>query len=339
MPCSPLYEPGCPVMAPIAGHTDIPFRRMVRKNGCRYAFTEMIDAGSLVFRNEKTLGLAERGKDEDFLGIQLVGSDLDQLEKAVEYINAHDFQVLDFNLGCPAPKVERKGEGIQLALKRPDVAIRAVECLVARSHIPVTVKTRIQSEEDPQPTVDFCRRLESAGVAGITIHGRVMRRFYAGPVFTGIISAVRENLDIPVVANGGVFNRTQYADLLRDTGCANGMIARGALGNPWVFREITDPSFDAPTVSEFADTMESYMEDMLECYGREFAYVVARKTILEFLKGRGYPGSLRASISFLNGPDSFHELMSAVRQGPAQRYFEMVAQQPDSMLRKLRMDD
>lgn len=201
-----LYPPGAAVMAPIAGHTDIPFRRMIRRFGCRHAFTEMIDAGSLVFQGQKTLRLAQRGSDAGFLGIQLVGSDLPTLKRAAEIINDMDFDVLDFNLGCPAPKVARKCEGIRFALEDPDGAIRAFETLVSASRLPVTAKTRIQDESDPAPTVAFCRRLRDAGAKSITIHGRLMRNFYSGPVFYEIISAVRESLDIPVVANGGAMD-------------------------------------------------------------------------------------------------------------------------------------
>lgn len=331
-----IYEPGYALMAPIAGHTDIPFRRMIRRFGCRYAFTEMIDAGSLAFGGIKTLRLAQRGNDSGFLGIQLVGSDLAHLTRAAEIINDMDFDVLDFNLGCPAPKVERKCEGIMLALTHPDEALRAIERLCAVSRLPVTVKTRIQSEEDARPTVEFCKRAEEAGAKTLTLHGRIMRRFYAGSVFFSIISEVREALHIPVIANGGALSGDLYRELIRETGCANGMIARGALGNPWIFREIAEPDAPPPSVAEFAETIRLYMADMLECYGPEFAFVVARKTLLEFLKGRGYPGTLRAGVSTLNSQDAFEHLMDGIMQGPAPRYLEMLENQGGDLMRKLR---
>ena len=330
-----LYPPGAAVMAPIAGHTDIPFRRMIRRFGCRHAFTEMIDAGSLVFQGEKTLRLAQRGSDAGFLGIQLVGSDLPTLKRAAELINGMDFDVLDFNLGCPAPKVARKCEGIRFALEDPDGAVRAFETLVSASRLPVTAKTRIQDESDPAPTVAFCRRLRDAGAKAITIHGRLMRNFYSGPVFYEIISAVRESLDIPVIANGGAMDGASFRTLLKETGCSAGMVARGALGNPWIFREIADPSAPPPDVAEFTETIRVYMEDMLDCYGPQFAYVVARKSLLEFLRGRGYPGALRASVSYLDSADALKRLLDAVAAGPAERYLENLALHPESVERKL----
>lgn len=329
-----LYRAGSAIMAPIAGHTDVAFRKMIRRHGCPYAFTEMIDAGSLAMKGEKTIRLAQRGTDSGFLGIQLVGSDLTHLAMAIEQINNTDFQVVDFNLGCPAPKVERKCEGIELALKNPEAAVRAVALLVEKSRLPVTVKTRIQSEEDSSSTVSFCLKLQNVGVSAITIHGRVKKNFYSGIVYTNIISDVRENLSIPVIANGGVFSRKDFLELLQKTGCSCGMIARGALGNPWIFKEIIDSKFEAPTVNEFADEILCYMNDMLEVYGKKFAYVVARKTLLEFLKGRGYPGSLRASISSLCNHDDLLRLIDTIRLGPSASYWDSLER--NEMQRRLR---
>ena len=121
----PIYPAGAPLLAPIAGHTDLPMRLSARRHGCRYAFTEMVDAGSLVFGNFKTCELlTARDPSEDFLGIQLVGSEPEILAKAAEIVNTRDFSVLDLNLGCPAPKVAKKCEGISLVIRRPDDAIR-----------------------------------------------------------------------------------------------------------------------------------------------------------------------------------------------------------------------
>ncbi len=316
-----LYPPGSAILAPVAGHTDLPMRMACRQQGCRFAFTEMIDAGSLVWQTKKTCTMAVRGKEEDFLGVQLVGSDCPVLAQAAKILNDMEFDVLDFNLGCPAPKVVKKCEGITLALQKPDEALWAVETLVKNSRFPVTVKTRIHSEEDPEPTVNFCKRLQDAGAAGITIHGRVKHVFYSGPVFYSVIRAVRETLEIPVVANGGALTPEGYHTLLKETGCSCGMIARGALGNPWLFREITGAG-GPPSLQELADGLESHVLAMFEFYGEELGSKIARKTILEYLRGRGFPAPLRASVSFLSGRDAFARFMEEVRKGPSPRYWE-----------------
>ncbi len=324
-----IYSENSAILAPLAGHTDLPMRLSARRHGCRYAFTEMIDAGSLVFGVKKTFKLISRHESEDFLGIQLVGSEIDTLKKAVETVNSLDFSVLDFNLGCPAPKVARKGEGATFALNRQDEAIKAFSVIAETSKIPVTAKIRILSETDVEKTVEFARRLEDAGARTITIHGRVMKMFYSGTVFHNVIREVRNALRIPVVANGGALNATLYRTLLEHTGCDCGMIARGALGNPWIFREIADPLSKPPTLAELVDEMEAHIGSMIDFYGEEIALRIGRKTLLEYLRGRGFHGSLRASVSFLVTRDDFSRFMSEVRKGPSAHYWQMLESIPD----------
>ena len=334
-----LYEPGTPLLAPIAGHTDLPMRLSARRHGCRYAFTEMVDAGSLVFGNYKTNELLiARDPSEPFLGIQLVGSEPEILAKAAEIVNCHQFEVLDFNLGCPAPKVAKKCEGISFVIHRPDEAVRAFEVLVKHSRIPVTAKTRILSETDPEPTVRFARRLEEAGARAITLHGRLMKSFYSGPVFYEIIRTVRESLKIPVIANGGAMTAALYAELVTKTNCANGMVARGACGNPWIFREIAAGRSDPPTLAEFAAEIRLHFESMLRFYGMENGFRISRKTLLAYLRGRGFPGALRASVSTLDSLAAFETMMRQVEAGPAERYWQMLAQDP-GMERRLKRAD
>ena len=334
-----LYEPGLPLLAPIAGHTDLPMRLSARRHGCRYAFTEMVDAGSLVFGNFKTCQqLIARDDSEDFLGIQLVGSETDILARAAAIVNSRDFDVLDFNLGCPAPKVAKKCEGISFVIHRPDEAIRAFSVLAEHSRIPVTAKTRILSEDDPEPTVRFARRLQDAGAQAVTLHGRVMKKFYSGPVSYDIIKAVRENLTIPVIANGGALSQPLYQDLVTRSGCVNGMVARGACGNPWIFREIAAGKVDPPTLNEFAAEIRLHFESMMHFYGLDNGFRICRKTLLEYLRGRGFPGELRASVSTLNSLEDFETMMRRVEEGPAERYWQMLAQDP-AMERRLKPVD
>ncbi len=331
-----LYPEHAVIQAPVAGHTDLPMRRASRRHACRFAFTEMIDAGSLVFGTDKTSWLAYRGEEEAFLGVQLVGSDLPQLRQAVEIINQRNFDVLDFNLGCPAPKVAKKEEGITFVLKNPDGALRAVETIVSASRIPVTVKTRILDYDDPEPTVNFCKRLAMTGISAITLHGRIARAFYSGTPAFHVIAAVRESVEIPVIANGGGLTPETYRELLEKTGCTMGMIARGALGNPWIFEAVNHPeSYRPPTVEEFAAEIEQHITEMTEFYGVELGFRIARKTILEYLRGRGFAGSLRASVSFLSDFDAFHRMMDEIRKGPSPRYWEFLENHPLDVERQL----
>ncbi len=318
------------ILAPVAGYTDLPGRLSMRRHGCRYAFTEMVDAGSLTYANPKSRRILERGKTEDFLGVQLVGADPAELQRAAEIVNDLDFDVLDFNLGCPAPKVARKCEGITLALEKPDEAVRLTEMLVKLSRVPVTVKTRIHSFDDPAPTVAFLKRLEQTGIAAVTLHGRIKSAFYSGEPSFEVIRAAREALSIPLVANGGVMNLAAYRRMREKTGCTRVMVARGALGNPWIFEELSNPEYLPPTVAEFAKEFHAHALGILDCYGPENGFPIMRKTLLEYLKGRGYPGSLRASVSFVSSAADLDRLEEQLLAGPSEGYWSWLENVPDA---------
>lgn len=327
---APPYPADAVLLAPLAGYTDLPYRHSVRRHGCRFAFTEMIDAGSLVFGNAKTKRFLDRGNDEDWLGVQLIGSDPETLRAAVTIINDGVFDVLDFNLGCPAPKVARKGEGAALALK-PDDALRAFEILTRFSRIPVSAKIRVLDMRDPAPTVELASRLENAGAAAVTIHGRVAKSFYSGTVAGLVIAAVRETLNIPVIANGGIIDAASCRALRAATGCQKLMVARGAMGNPWIFAEIAGGNdYIPPTVGQLADELERHVSEMFDYYGESLGSRVARKVILDYLRGRGFPGELKSSVSKLDGRKEFSVFMTTVRQGPSPRYRRWLETNPQA---------
>ncbi len=295
-------------MAPLSGFTDLPYRRSLRRHGCTYAFTEMIDAGSLAYNNPNAPRMLLRGDDEPWLGVQLVGADYDMLLKSVLKLNEYHFDLLDFNLGCPVPKVAKKGAGAILG-RDIDEAARLLEMLVKHSRFPVTAKTRIYCEGDPGMTVKLAKALENAGAQTLTIHGRIKERIYSGPVFYEIIGEVREALDIPVVVNGGITNRATREEALNRSGCTVAMVARGAMGNPWLFDELQNPDYRPPTPNELADEIRQHISDMADFYGEESGFKIARKVVLDYLRGRGYPGTLRARTSFMKNHDDLSEIL------------------------------
>jgi tRNA-dihydrouridine synthase B len=332
---TPFYPEDSLILAPLAGYTDPPYRMSARRHGCLFAFTEMIDAGSVVFGNAASLRSMERGDAEPWLGIQLVGADPDEMEKAVAIVSRRDYDVIDFNLGCPAPKIAKKGEGAALAVKNPDGALRVFERIVRRSPFPVTAKFRVFHDSDPAPTVAFARRLEEAGARALTIHGRTPEAFYTGSVSHGIIRAAAEAVKIQIVANGGVRDLESYRKLREETSCPAVMLAQGAMGNPWLFTEIAEgENFTPPSATELADEMENHVLEMIDFYGESLAMRVARKVILDYLRGRGFPGTLRSSVSFLSTRDDFASFMTEVRKGPSPRYWKSL--ESVSLPRRLR---
>ena len=293
-----IYEPDALVLAPLSGFTDAPYRRSARRCGCRYAFTEMVDAASLTFAFERSKDLLLRYEDEEFLGVQLLGGNADHIKEAVLKLNGFHFDVLDFNLGCPVPKVAKKCAGAELGLHY-DEAIRCFDTVAKYSKFPVTAKLRILDMDDPEPTLKLCRGLVNCGARALTVHGRVKKAFYSGTVHHEIIKAVRETFpQVEVIANGGVNSPESYRIMRERTGCTRVMLATGAMGNPWLFRQLQDPeNFTAPSFEEWRAVIEEQSQGMVELYGAECAFRHARKIFHDYLKGRGFNGSLRALAS------------------------------------------
>ena len=308
-------------MAPLSGYTDLPYRRSLRRHGCYYVFTEMVDVGSLIYAKDVKRKYLHRGNDEEWLGVQLVGSKIDEFEKAVEIINQHDFSVLDLNIGCPTPKVVRKGKGGGLA-RNPDLAAKIIELMVKKSSFPVTAKIRIQDIKNPEPTIYLAKKLESAGAQAITIHGRLLKAIYSGPCYADIIAAVKNELNIQVIANGGVMDRESYLQLKEKSECSEIMIARGAMGNPWIFDEIAGERVKYQTPEELCDEMERHVFETAEYYGEELAMKLSRKFILDYLGGRGYTGKLKCKVAEICTVSDFKCFMQEVRKGPTQRYIQ-----------------
>ena len=307
----PLYPENALILAPLAGFTDAAYRRAARRCGCRFAFTEMVDAASLAYSSDHSSPLLYRPEDEDFLGTQLVGSDPELLKRACEALARHRFELLDFNLGCPVPKVVKKGAGAALG-RNLDAALRCFAVLKEYSPFPLTAKLRILSDTDPEPTIALCRGLVELGARAITIHGRTMERFYSGAVAAGIIAAVREALpQTPVIANGGVDSPAACAELRRASGCSRIMLAQGAMGNPWLFREIAGGP--PPTLDEWREMVYSHIDGMISLYGEAAAMKCARKIVHDYLRGRGFPSFLRAEASTLACRSDLDALLKKAR--------------------------
>ncbi len=323
-----LYAHGSVILAPLSGYTDIAFRNSARRHGCRFAFTEMIDAGALVFNMRNTAELLERGAGEEWLGIQIVGADMRQLSRAAEILNDYRFEVFDFNLGCPVRKVMRKGEGAALGAK-PSEAARALETIAKISRHPVTAKIRILSAEDPAPTISLAKMLRDAGATALTVHGRTVRQMYSGPVAYGVISAVRESVGIQVVANGGIVSAASYARAASETGCDAFMVATGAMGNPWLFREIAAADkFVPPDAAELAHEIRAHVAEVVERNGEERGLRISRKIILDYISGRGYGGEIKRRTSTLASMKELEDFISEIARGPSPRYWKWLEANP-----------
>ncbi len=301
----------------MAGYTDLPLRRVCRLYGLYYGTTALIDAGALVHGNPDSESILRRGEEEEYLQVQLLGSIPKDVRQSAQILRdgPWHFDVLDFNMGCPVQKVQKRKAGAAL-MRETALARECVQALREEWPGRLTVKMRILDEEDPAPTLEVARMLESLGVQGLTIHGRLAKKVYSGPVHAKIIRAVREGVSIPVVANGGIFSTADAEWLARETGCDRVMVARGCLGNPWIFREILDGK--APEISreERLQVMEKHLSEMVKEYGEHGAMILGRKVICSYICGHGFPRELRANVVKISTWQDFQELLKKLRNSP-----------------------
>lgn len=325
----PLYPENALLMAPLSGFTDLPYRRAARAGGCRFAFTEMVDVASLTYARERSAGMLRRGPEEEFLGVQLVGADHEFIRRAADVVNEYEFSVVDFNLGCPVPKVAKKGAGAELG-RHLDAALACFAIIAERSRHPVSAKIRIVDAEDPAPTLALAKGLAELGAQAITVHGRIKEAFYSGPVNFGMIRAVREALPgVQVIANGGVTGRAKYQEIRRETGCSLVMLARGAMGNPWLFNELSlGDAYVPPDIDEWLGVIREHVEGMIELYGEESAMRMARKILHDYLKGRGFHSVMKALASAVATRADFEAFLARTKQEHSESYWTQLEANP-----------
>lgn len=263
------------VAAPLAGYSDVAFRDSCARMQAGITYTEMVSAKGLVYGSDKTKELLATSPAEGITAVQLFGSEPYYMQAAAEHEAIEKFDIIDINMGCPVPKVVNNGEGSAL-LARPDTA-QAVVRAALQAGKPVTVKMRIGIDErTPFDAVGFALRMQDAGAASVTVHGRTRRQMYAGHADWDAIARVVDALEIPVVANGDVTDEDSYARILEHTGAAAVMIGRGALGNPWLFGRLAgmDVSRNAEDIARHLRTSLDYFPPAgaVKCFRKHFMY-------------------------------------------------------------------
>lgn len=282
------------LMSPMAGITDLAFRRLARRYGCEMAYCEMVKDRPVVEGGPRTLDILRTAPDDHPLGMQLAGREPEMMAAAARRLEALGADVVDVNLGCPVSKIVSQGCGSAL-LKEPDQVGRIVEAMVKAVRVPVTVKIRTGFDEgDDDRFLRVVKRACEAGAAAIAAHGRTREQKFKGAANLESIRRVKEAVTCPVIGNGNIRSGADAVEMVRATGCDAVMVARGALGNPWLYREVQAaldgrPLPPAPTERDRGAAMMEQYDLLEELYGAERAPVLARKFVHFTVKGR--PGS------------------------------------------------
>ena len=302
------------ILAPMAGVTDQPFRKLCREQGCGLLYTEMVSAKAILYHNRNTQKLLEVDPAERPIAVQLFGSDPEIVSEMAAQISEGPYDIIDFNMGCLVPKVVNNGEGSAL-MKNPGLAEQILSALVRKVKKPVTVKIRKGFDEDQVNAVEIARIAEYCGVAAVAVHGRTRQQFYSGKADWDIIRQVKEAVRIPVIGNGDIFTPEHAAQMLKETGCDGLMLARGAQGNPWLFARIqhyllTGEMLPGPDRREISRMILRHARMQTEWKGELLGMKEMRKHIAWYTAGLPHSAAVRRMCNTIESLADLEELLA-----------------------------
>lgn len=292
-------------LAPMAGYTDVAFREQCKKFGAGLTTTEMVSAKGLIYNSEKTKLLLITSALEDIKVVQLFGHEPNVIFDAIKHPVLDEFDIIDLNMGCPAPKIIKNGEGSFL-MTNPALAGEIVKAAVAASDRLVTVKMRLGYDENN--SIEFAKILEKAGASAITVHGRLKNQGYAGHADYEAIAKIKKAVSIPVIANGDVVDKQSYETIKNVTGADAVMIGRAAVGNPHIFAELLN--LDIP-FDKFKCVKEQF-DLLLKYYDEKFVVDNMRKQIVQYLKGTGVSAATKLEILKEDSAEKVLEMLKKI---------------------------
>lgn len=301
------------VLAPMAGVTDLPFRKLCKEQGAGFICMEMVSAKAISFHNKNTEAMMEIDKCENPVSMQLFGSEPELMARVAAEIEERPFDILDINMGCPVPKVVNNGEGSAL-LKNPELIVKIVKSVSSAIKKPLTVKVRIGFENEPVDIVEIAKRVEDAGAAAIAVHGRTRQQYYSGTADWDTIRRVKEAVTIPVIGNGDVDSPEKAEALIKETGCDGVMIGRAVRGNPWLFRELnhyfeTGEKLPRPSAEEVREMILRHARMQIDLKGEFTGIREMRKHVAWYTAGMRHSAALRRETNLVSSYEELEKLL------------------------------
>ncbi len=310
---------GHTALAPMAGVTDAAFRTVCRELGASYTVTEMVSAKALMYQDKKSRALLKLGEGEHPSAAQIFGSEPEVMaEAAVKAIEISGADILDINMGCPTGKIVKNNEGSAL-MREPELAMRIIEAVVRAVTVPVTVKIRKGWDKGSVNAVEFAQMAQQAGVSAVAVHGRTKAQMYSGTADWAIIAEVKRALNVPVIANGDVFEPKDAVKMLEQTGADMVMIGRGSLGNPWLFQRAEaairgEAMPEVPPLKLRCDIAVRQFELAKEDKGEKIACLEARKHYSWYLHGIPYSGYFKEQISKIETMADIYKITEGIKR-------------------------
>ena len=319
----PYTLPNSLIVAPMAGVTDRPFRLLCRRMGAGLAVSEMVIADSRMWHTRKSQTRMNHDGEPEPRSVQIAGGDPDMLANAARLNAESGAQIIDINMGCPAKKVCNKAAGS--ALMKDEALVRDIlEAVVAAVDIPVTLKMRTGWDRDNRNAPLIARMAEDAGIQAPAIHGRTRADAYRGEAEYDTIAAVKEQVSIPVFANGDINCAEKARDVLRYTGADGLLIGRGAQGRPWIFREImhfleTGMHLSEPPLNEVEKVLSEHLDELHRFYGMPMGVRIARKHVGWYLQSHDEDKQFRKRFNAIDDPleqkESIQQYFASLRHG------------------------
>ena len=305
----------CLALGPMAGVTDLPFRLLCKEMGCNMLYTEMVSAKAILYKNKNTKELLNIDKNEHPVGVQLFGSDPDIMAQIAAQVEEGECDFIDINMGCPVPKIVNNGEGSAL-LKQPKLVEEILTKMVKAVNKPVTVKIRKGFENGTVYAVEIAKIAESCGVSAIAVHGRTREQYYSGKADWDVIKDVKKAVKIPVIGNGDIFSAEDAKAMKEYTGCDGLMVARGARGNPWIFREYLENGnvIDKPKINDIREMIIRHAKMLVDYKGEYTGIREMRKHIAWYTAGLPHSAELRRMCNQIETMENLIETVNAKLQ-------------------------